>query len=280
MENRRLHHFTDVGAVRRRARIQRVRGREAHLVVDNDAHGTAHFVTAGFGHVQSFLNHALAGDGGVAVDGNRQNFVAAWLVQTIQTGAYGTDNHRADNLEVRRVKRQRQVHQTAFGFHIGREAHVVLHVAGAEVFFMFARELVEQVLRFFTQHVDQHVQTAAVRHAQHHFAGAAFACMADHLFEHRDQGVATLQREALRPREFGAEVALQTFRGGQFAEEAFFLFRGKARFASYRFNALLDPAFFFGRGDMHVFRADGAAVGLLEGGNQLAQLHRVFTDGK
>lgn len=87
---------------------------------------------------------------------------------------------------------------------------------------MFARELVEQVLRFFTQHVDQHVQTAAVRHAQHHFAGAAFACMADHLFEHRDQGVATLQREALRPREFGAEVALQTFRGGQFAEEAFF----------------------------------------------------------
>ncbi len=31
---------------------------------------------------------------------------------------------------------------------------------------------------------------------------------------------------------------------------------------------------------MHVFRADGAAVGLLEGDNQLAQLHRVFTDGK
>ena len=119
VENRRLHHFTDVGAVRGRTRIQRVRGREAHLVVDNDAHGTAHFVTAGFGHVQSFLNHALAGDGGVAVDGNRQNFVAAWLVQTIQTGAYGTDNHRADDLEVRRVKRQRQVHQTAFGFHIG-----------------------------------------------------------------------------------------------------------------------------------------------------------------
>ena len=31
---------------------------------------------------------------------------------------------------------------------------------------------------------------------------------------------------------------------------------------------------------MHVFRADGAAVGLLEGGNQIAQLHRIFTDGK
>jgi hypothetical protein len=111
---------------------------------------------------------------GVAVDGDRQNFVAARLVQTIQTRAYGTDNHRADDFEVRRVKRQRQVHQAAFGFHIGREAHVVLHVTGAEVFFMFAGEFVEQVLRFFTQHVDQHVQTTAVRHAQHHFAGAAF----------------------------------------------------------------------------------------------------------
>ncbi len=85
---------------------------------------------------------------------------------------------------------------------------------------MFARELVEQVLRFFTQHVDQHVQTAAVRHAQHHFAGAAFACMADHLFEHRIRA-SPPSSERFAP-EFGAEVALQTFRGGQFAEEAFF----------------------------------------------------------
>ncbi len=280
VENRRLNHLTDIGTVWRRTRIQRVGGGKANLVVDNDTHGTADFVTAGFRHVQGFLNHALAGNGGVAVDGNRQNFVAAWLVQTIQTGAYGTDNHRADDLQVRRVKRQRQVDQTAFGFHIGREAHVVLHVAGAEVFFMFARELVEQVLRFFTQHVDQHVQTATVRHAQHHFAGAAFACMADHLFEHRDQGITPFQREAFRPREFGAEVAFQPFCSGQFTEEALFLCRGEARFTGYRFNTLLDPAFFLSRGDMHVFRADGAAVGLLEGGNQVAQLHRVFTDGE
>ncbi|SUX86644.1 Uncharacterised protein [Citrobacter koseri] len=34
---------------------------------------------------------------------------------------------------------------------------------------------VEQILRFFTQHVDQHVQTTTVRHTQHHFAGAAVA---------------------------------------------------------------------------------------------------------
>jgi len=120
------------------------------------------------------------------VNGDWQHFIAARLIQTIQTGAHGTDHHRADDFQVRRVKRQRQVNQTAFGFDIRREAHVVLHVAGAEMLFMFARKFVEQILRFFTQHVDQHVQTATVRHTQHHFAGAAVARMADHLFEHRD----------------------------------------------------------------------------------------------
>ncbi len=31
---------------------------------------------------------------------------------------------------------------------------------------------------------------------------------------------------------------------------------------------------------MHVFRADGAAVGLLKRRDQVAQLHRVFSDGE
>lgn len=31
---------------------------------------------------------------------------------------------------------------------------------------------------------------------------------------------------------------------------------------------------------MHIFRADGAAVGLLKGGDQIAQLHRIFADGE
>ena len=280
VENRRLNHLTDVGAVRGRTRIQRVGGGEANLVVDNDAYGTAHFVTARFGHVQGFLNHALAGNRSVAVNSDRQHFVAARFVETIETRAYGADNHRADDFQVRRVKRQRQVHQTAFGFHIGREAHVVLHVTGTKVLFMFTGEFVEQVLRFFTQHVDQYVQTTAVRHAQHHFAGAALTRVADNLFEHRDQRIAAFQREAFSAREFCAEVALQAFRRGQLAEEALFLFGAKARFARYRLNTLLDPAFFFGRGNVHIFRADGAAIGLLQGGDQIAQLHRVFTDGK
>ncbi|MNL35149.1 hypothetical protein D3C87_1571610 [compost metagenome] len=118
MEDWRLHHFTNIGTIRAGTRIQRVRGRKAHLVVDNDANGTAHFVTTRFRHVQGFLNHALAGYRSITVNGDWQHFIAAWLVQTIQTRTYGTDNHWAHDFEVRRVKRQRQVNQAAVGFDI------------------------------------------------------------------------------------------------------------------------------------------------------------------
>ncbi len=100
VENWRLNHLTNVGTVWRRTRIQRVRGGEAHLVVDHDANGTAHFVTPRFGHVQGFLNHTLTGDRRIAVNGDWQHFVAARLVETIQTRTHGTDNHRAHDLEV------------------------------------------------------------------------------------------------------------------------------------------------------------------------------------
>ncbi len=46
VENRCQHHFADIGAVRGRTRIFRVGGGEANLVVDDDANGTAHFITA------------------------------------------------------------------------------------------------------------------------------------------------------------------------------------------------------------------------------------------
>ena len=145
---------------------------------------------------------------------------------------------------------------------------------------MLAGEFVEQILRFFTQNVNQHVQTTAVRHAEHHFTGAAFACVTDHLFEHRDQRIAAFQREAFGAREFRAEVTFQAFGCCQLGQETFLLVSGKAGFPCYRLNTLLNPAFFFGRGDVHVFRADSAAVGLFERGNQLAQFHRIFADSK
>jgi hypothetical protein len=51
--------------------------------------------------------------------------------------------------------------------------------------------------------------------------------MANHLFEHRHQRIAAFQREAFCAREFRAQITLQPFCCGQFAEETFFLISGK-----------------------------------------------------
>ncbi|MNG77986.1 hypothetical protein D3C79_365490 [compost metagenome] len=157
---------------------------------------------------------------------------------------------------------------------------MIFYVTGTEVFFVLAGKLVEQVGGLFTQHVDQHVQTAAVSHTQHHFARAVLAGVANHLFQHGHQRIAAFQREAFRSREFSAEIAFQTFRCGQLVQETAFLFVSKAGASRYRFDALLDPAFLFGIGDMHVFRTDRTAVSLLQRSIQVAQLHGFFADGE
>ncbi len=157
---------------------------------------------------------------------------------------------------------------------------MVLHVAGAEMIFMLAGELVEEILRLFAQHVDQHVQATAVRHTQHHFARAALAGVTDHFAQHRDQRVAALKREAFRAREFRAEVFFQPLCRGQLFQETFFLFAAKSCAARHRLQTLLDPALLVGVGDVHVFSTDRAAVGLLQRGIKLAQLHGFLADGK
>lgn len=147
VEDWRLNHFTDVGAVR----VERASsGLEVvkPTVVDYDANGTAHFITTRFRHVQGFLNHALPCDCRITVNGDWQHFIAARLVQTIQTRTHGTDNHRADDFRCDGLNAS-AVNLTALGFDIRREAHVVLHVTGAEVLFMFTRKFVEQILRFY-----------------------------------------------------------------------------------------------------------------------------------
>ena len=72
MEDRRLHHQRHVGGIGRGARVDR-RGGEADLVVDDEMDGAAGAETLGAGHGETFRHHALAGEGGIAVDQQRQH---------------------------------------------------------------------------------------------------------------------------------------------------------------------------------------------------------------
>ena len=85
---------------------------------------------------------------------------------TILTGANRTFDHRADDLEVGRIERERQVHFATRRHHVGREALVILHVTRSLRDRQFAFELVEQLARVLAENVDEHVETPAMRHAR------------------------------------------------------------------------------------------------------------------
>jgi hypothetical protein len=87
-------------------------------------------------------------------------------------GARLAQHHRIDDLEMRRVGGQRQVHLVAVELAVGRGAEVILHVARA--FDVVGREgaaleLVEHGAVRLGHHLGQHVEAAAMRHAEHDF---------------------------------------------------------------------------------------------------------------
>ncbi len=174
VQHRRLDHLDDVRAVQRRARVARVGRREADLVVDDDVQRAVRAVTARLREVQRFHHDALAGESRVAVDLHRQHLQAAVVAATVHTRLGRPFDHRVDDFKVRRVERERQVHRAAFGRNVRREALVVLHVAGRQVVDVLAFEFGEQVSRHLAERIDQHVQTAAVGHADDDFLHAVW----------------------------------------------------------------------------------------------------------
>ena len=139
VEDRRLDHLGDVGRIGRGAREARIGG-EADLVVDDEVDRAGGAVAAQARQAEALGHHALAGEGGIAVDEQRQHAgallerhdVAARLVGVlVLLGARLAEHHRIDDLEVRGVGGQRQVHLVAVELAVGRGAEVVLDVAGA-----------------------------------------------------------------------------------------------------------------------------------------------------
>ena len=132
VEDRRLDHLGDVGGVRRRTRIAGISG-EADLVVDDEVHRAAGAVAAQSRQPEAFGDHALAGEGGVAVDQQRHHHgaVVAGGAVLILLGAHLAEHDRHDNLQMRRIGGERQMHPVAVELAVGGGAEMILHVARA-----------------------------------------------------------------------------------------------------------------------------------------------------
>ncbi|MCY1505896.1 hypothetical protein D9M68_401240 [compost metagenome] len=271
MEDRRLDHLRHVGRILGGTSVVLTVGGEADLVVDHDVDGAARLVGTGLRHLEGFHDHALPRERGIAVDGDRHDLVAVAIVAAVLAGAHGTLDHRGNDFQVGRVERQGQVDFAACGHDVGGEALVVLHVTGAELDDLLAFELVEQVARVLAEGVDQHVEAAAVGHADDDFLGAVGAAALDDLVDHRNQALAAFQAETLGARVFGAQVLFQALGRGQALEQVGTRFGGILRTATHALQALGEPVALLGVDDVHELGADAAAIGLLEGVEDFAQ---------
>ncbi len=144
-------------------------------------------------------DHALAGEGGIAVEEQRQHprplierhDVAARLVGVlVLLRPRLAEHHRVDDLEVRRVGGQRQVDLVAVELAVRRGAEVVLDVAGAlDVVGRggAALELVEDGAVRLAHHLGEHVQPAAMGHAEDDLLQAELAAALDDLLQRRNR---------------------------------------------------------------------------------------------
>ena len=104
-----------------------------------------------------------------------------------------------------------------------------------------ALEFVEQLAIGLAHHIDQHVQAAAMRHAQHDLVHAQLAAALDDLLQRRDGGLGAVQAEALGADELGGEL-LEVFGLDQLVEDRLLAFGGEVDRLS-AFDALLQPGF-------------------------------------
>ena len=85
------------------------------------------------GQAEAFGDHALAGERRVAGDQQRHHHGAVFARRAVLVllGARLAEHDRIDDLEMRRIGGQRQMHVVAVELAVRRGAEVILHVARA-----------------------------------------------------------------------------------------------------------------------------------------------------
>ena len=239
--------------------VERLRlGGEADHVVHDHVHRAPHPVAVEVGHVQRLGEDPLAGEGGVAVEHDREDpLVPLVVVEPHLLGPHAPERYRIDRLQVARVRDQVDVHFVAVrpGVVAGR-AHVVLDVAAAEgAARIDVLETGEDLGRRAADGMHHHVQPAAVAHRDHHLLGAVLDGALEHLVEAGEQRLDPFDREALGAEIAGLEELLEGLPAGEELEDALPVESGRLGL-----HPLLDPAPALGVGDMHEFDADRAAV--------------------
>src|SRR3954454_23944954 len=109
-------------------------------------------------------------------------------------------------------------------------------------------------------HLGQHVEAAAMRHADHDFLYAEIAAALDDLLERRDQRLGAIQTEPFGAGEFEITEFFETFGLDQFGQDGPATLAGETDLLVRPLDALLNPALLRGVADVHELDAEGLAV--------------------
>src|SRR3974390_2921091 len=122
-------------------------------------------------------------------------------------------------------------------------------------------EFVEQRAGRLGHHLREHVQAAAMRHAEAYFAHTEIAAALDDLLERRDQRLGAIESEALGARVFDVQKLLETFGFNELVQDRALALSRELNLLVAAFDALLDPRFLRCVRDWHELDAERLAVG-------------------
>ena len=91
---------------------------KADLVVVNDMDGAAGAVATKRREGEGLSDHALAGKGRIAVKQDTDNFLAIDIAALFLLGADAANHDRIDDFQMRRIRRQAEMHRLAVEFPI------------------------------------------------------------------------------------------------------------------------------------------------------------------
>ena len=99
-----------------------------------------------------------------------------------------------------------------------------------------------------------------MRHSDYDFLDAVPARVGQQLIEQRNRAFAAFQRKTLLADILGMQIFFERASCHQAIEQPAFFCRSKYKLTAQGFEPLLNPAFLCGLHNVHVFRADGAAI--------------------
>ena len=276
VEDRGLDHLRHVGAVARRARVPGIRG-EADLVVDDEVKGAPGPVAGQLREVEGLRDDSLACDRGVAVDQEGKHKPALVGVPADALPGAGLALHDGiHDLEVGGIGREANLDLLPGGGGQDRlVSQVVLHVAVARhgVGDVVLGELLEELVEGLAHDAAKNVEAPAVGHPHDDLLDADVRAVVDHRVEGGDDGLAAFEREALLANVLCVQELLEELGLVDPAQDPHLLGPRELRGQPRGLNALLQPAAAVGVLDVGVLNAHVLAVGFLQGGDDVLELH-------